>query len=477
MTFVFNRTTEEPKTMLARIVKKELLLNLVSFRFQVSIILLFLLIVGSMQIMVTNYGRRSADYSTGIEMHNDDLARMDSRPQFEAFGITRDPKPTVLGIFAMGLEREMSRSFMIPGYASHERGQMSGTVPASRLQGIQLEASKYSNPIFTLFQPPDFIYVVNIVLSLLAVLFAFDTISGEKETHTLKLILTNAVPRDTVLIGKWIGGTLSIMMPFVVSFLLGIILVVIRPNVSLAGDAGVRVLLLLAVSCLYVGVFFLLGMVCSVFAERSSTSLIIALFAWIFFVLVVPNISPIIARQVVPIKTTDQIIREEERIERDIREEWSNLDEEERKEMAGSMGDRVEERVRLLEDSYFRRLARQTRAAVNISRVSPSPNFIYASANIATTGIHDYEKLRDQIVRYKTQMRDARKDFLLPDNSRSIPGLYIKIDTEKVPVFRQEKMDVTSSINNSLVDIALLILFLVLFFMIAFVKFLRYNVT
>lgn len=463
--------------MLARIIKKELLLNLVSFRFQVSIVLLFLLIVGSMQIMVINYGRRINDYSTGVEMHNDDLAKMENRMQFEAFGVTRDPKPTVLGIFSIGLEREMSRSFMIPGYASQERGQMSGTVPASRLQGINLEASKYSNPVFTLFQPPDFIYVVNIVLSLLAVLFAFDTISGEKETQTLKLILTNAVPRDTVLIGKWIGGTLSIMMPFVVSFLLGLILIVVRPNVSLTGDAATRVLLLLAVSCIYVGVFFLLGMVCSVFAERSATSLIIALFVWIFFVLVVPNLAPVLARQVVPLKTADQIIREEERIERDLREEWSALDEEERKEMAGSIGDQIEQRVRLLEDAYFRRLARQTGAAVNISRISPSPNFIYASANIATTGIGDYEKLRDQIVRYKAEMRDARKNFVLPDNSKNIPGLYIKIDTEKVPVFRQNKMSVTKSINNSLTDIALLILFLVFFFMVAFIKFLRYNVT
>lgn len=462
--------------MLGQIIKKELLLNLVSFRFQVCIVLLFVLIVGSMQIMVINHNRRVQDYSTGSETHKEDLLRMENRMEFEAFGVTRDPKPTMLGIFAMGLEREMSRSFMIPGFATQGRGQMSGTVSASRLQGIMLEASKYSNPIFTLFQPPDFIYVVNIVLSLLAVLFAFDTISGEKETQTLKLMLTNAVPRDVVLFGKWIGGTLSIIVPFIVAFLAGLVTVVARPSVSFAGDAFSRVLLLLFLSCLYVAVFYLLGMVCSVFSEQSTTSLIIALFSWIFFVLVVPNLSPVIARQMTPLKTTDQIIREEERIERDLKEEYNNLSEDEKSARAGSFGEDLDQRVQQLEDSYFRRLTQQVNRAVNISRISPSPNFIYASVNVAGTGISDYNKLKEQITRYKGELRETRKDFLKDDNSKGIPGMYVKVDYDKIPPFRQAKMSVGDSFAKSIPDIAILFGFLIGFFMIAFIKFLRYDV-
>ncbi|MEW6200451.1 MAG: ABC transporter permease subunit [bacterium] len=461
--------------MVSRIVKKELLLNLLGFRFQISFALLFILIVGSMQIMVINYGRRLNDYSTASEIHREDLAKVENIMQFEAFGITRDPKPTLLGIFAIGLEREMSRSFMIPGYAFSDRG-MTRSVHASRLRGIELEASKYSNPIFTLFQPPDFIYVINIVLSLLAVLFAFDTISGEKETQTLKLMLTNAVPRDAVLIGKWLGGTISILMPFLIAFLAGILLTIAHPYVSLTSDAWWRILLLFGISALYIGVFFLLGMVFSVFTHNSATSLILSLFAWIFFVLVVPNVSPVIARQVVSIATPDQIIREEERIERDMREEIQELTPEEQEIRAKSLSDDLDEKVRELEDTYLRRLKRQVQAAMNVSRVSPSSTFIYATTSIAGTGINDYSTLKDKIIQNKYDLSEARKNFVKPDNTKAIPFIYINIDTEKVPSFEKPEQKLAESVNNSLIDIALLFIFAIIFFMVSFLKFLRYDV-
>ncbi|MEW5947151.1 MAG: ABC transporter permease subunit [bacterium] len=462
--------------MILRIARKEIQLNLLSFRFQVCIVLLFILIVGSMQIMATNYGRRLEDYSTGAEIHRDDLLKMNSRLEFEAFGVTQDPKPSILGVFAMGLEREMSRSFMIPGFATEERGQMSSTAPASKLQGMQLEASKYSNPVFTLFQPPDFVYVINIVLSLLAMLFAFDAVSGEKENQTLKLMLTNSVPRDAVLIGKWLGGSVSIIIPFFVAFIAGLLSIVIRPYVSFSGEDWIRITLLLAVSSLYVCVFFLLGMVLSTLTQRSATSLILSLFAWIFFVLVVPNVSPVIARQMVPLKTADQIVREEERIERDMRDELQNVPEEERAEKMKSLGEEIEARTSALEDAYLRRLARQVNASVNLSRLSPSSSFTYAAVNLAGTGVTDYNKLKERIIRYKYELRDSRNKFLLDDRSKNIPMLYIVIDYEKLPVFHQPRSDLASSISNSLLDLALLFVFAVAFFMVSFIRFLRYDV-
>ncbi|HPI76210.1 MAG TPA: hypothetical protein PLK80_05700, partial [bacterium] len=69
--------------MLFQIIRKELLLNLVSFRFIISTVLLFVLIVGSMNIMAVNYTRRLADYSSGVEMHADDIDKINTRPMFE----------------------------------------------------------------------------------------------------------------------------------------------------------------------------------------------------------------------------------------------------------------------------------------------------------------------------------------------------------------------------------------------------------
>ncbi len=465
--------------MLYTIIRKEILLNLVSFRFMVSTALLALLVIGSMQMMAVNYSRRLDDFSTSVEMHEDDIKKISTRPEFEAFGVTKDPRPAMLGIFAIGLEKQMSRSFMIPGMSmlSDEDRNAPMMYSASKLMGIMPEGSKYSNPIFTLFMAPDFVYVVNIVLSLLALLYSFDTISGEKEDQTLKLMLTNAVPRDIILVGKWIGGTLSIIVPFIASFMIGILLVWIRPDVSFADEAGTRVVLIMAVATLYICIFFLIGMVFSTFTAQASTSLILSIFAWVIFVLVIPNLAPVIARQVVPLKTPDQILREVDRLEdqmqRDARNKKSDAD---KRAASRKIKEEIPKKVRSLEDRWLRGLDKQIKLAMNIARISPSANYLFASSAIAGTGVEDYLQLRDEALRYRADVSEARKKFLKSDKSKPIPMLYIKINTDKVPSFRDKKLAIDASISNAIWDIGMLLTYLIVLFLLAFVKFLNYDV-
>ncbi len=465
--------------MFYQIIRKEILLNLVSFRFIISIILLFILVVGSMNIMAVNYGRRLQDYSVGKQMHNTDLASMNSRPQFEAFGVTRDPRPSLLGIFAFGLDSQMSRAFMIPGFAmkgSENNARMSDS--NSKLSGVQPEGSKYANPIFNLFQSPDFVYIINVVLSLLAILFAFDTISGEKEQQTLKLMLTNSLPRDIILIGKWVGGTLSILVPFIFSFMIGTLTLLVRPNIELTSDAGTRIMIILGLSMLYIAVFYLIGLVCSTFAARSSTALITSLFVWVFFVLVVPNIAPVISRQFVAIKTSDSIVRESQRMESDETHKiWNSQDsDEEKHKKIQKLREELPKRVSQLENDWLRRLENQVKLAQNISRISPSADFVYAVTTIAGTGIADYRKTRDEILRYRDLLGDNRNRFLKNDDSKPIPMLYIKVDLEKVPTYEDRRLDLNSSIGSAIIDFVILAVYLVVLFMIAFLKFLNYDV-
>ena len=55
----------------------------------------------------------------------------------------------------------------------------------------------------------DFTTVVAILLSFLAIVLGYDAICGERERGTLQLLLANSVPRSTVVLGKLIGGLLS----------------------------------------------------------------------------------------------------------------------------------------------------------------------------------------------------------------------------------------------------------------------------
>lgn len=64
-------------------------------------------------------------------------------------------------------------------------------VNVSLWQTRKVQEDRYENPLLRLFTTPDYAYIINIVISLLAMLFVFDSICGEKEQGTLKLLLAN----------------------------------------------------------------------------------------------------------------------------------------------------------------------------------------------------------------------------------------------------------------------------------------------
>lgn len=458
-------------------------------------ILMTLLVIGSLQIMAINYIRRMDDFESSRETHREDLEKMSSMAQFVSFGIADDPRPPLLGIFAVGLDQKMSSSYSVPGYNIFGGGNTESPIQYqqhSEMEGMEMEGSKYSNPIFSLFQPPDFVYVVNIVLSLLAILFAYDCICGEKEDQTLKLMLTNSVPRDVVLLGKWIGGTLSIVMPFILAFIVGVALLSTNSQLQFTDEAWKRIAMILFTSTLYVMVFFLVGMAVSTFTERATTSLIVSLFVWVFLVLVVPNIAPVIARQIKPITTPTQVSAEEESGNREMVDEYkTSLDKATRGENADTKG--VQEKLRkemkesmasmvkTKETEWFNRLENQTRLAMNISRLSPSANFIYAASNIAGTGVDEFFNFRQQVPQFKKDLqklteKDTKELFDKDPAKPFPPNMFIKIKTQNIPYLEITTLNFEKSVKAAAMDLGLLAAWLIALFMASFIGFLRYDV-
>lgn len=494
--------------MFFNIIKKEILLNLVSFRFVISVILLFFLIVGSLQIMAINYSRRVDDYTSSKSTHDNDLRTTSNIMQYIAFGVTKDPTPPLLGIFAVGLEQKMSSSFMIPGYnIDSSRGQ-GGQDPLdspqfferfSELTGMEMEGSKYTNPVFSLFQPPDFVYIINVVLSLLAILFAYDCISGEKEDQTLKLMLSNSVPRDTVLFAKWIGGTISILVPFIVSFTIGVLLITMRSyganhsvTIHFTGDAFQRLMLIFGVSAVYISVFFLIGMLFSTFTERPTTSLITALFAWVVLVLVIPNITPVIARQLKTVQPPEQILYQHEIDSRSLHQDLAkelekaadnkDMTDDQLQSLRTTKQDALKEKVQSDEAFWKNNLDAQTSLAMNISRVSPSANFIYATTNIAGTGVDDFKNVKDEIFKYKEKIKsvaesDKKSPLHQSDSTKPFPpNVFIKMNMDKIPELNINRIPLKDSLDKAIIDIGILVIYMIALFMASFIGFLRYDV-
>ena len=267
--------------MLWTIAKREFLSHLQTFRFGAGLVLCIGLVSLSTFVLTKDYERRLEAYNIDVQKHKDELKNIHV---WSALQPRIDRRPEVLSIFNRGVERRFGTTVRIywgevPTYAAEETKQ---------------------NPYMAVFPTLDLVTVVAVVLSLLAILFAYDAVVGEKAMGTLRLVLSNPVPRDKVLLGKYIAGIACLSIPLLLSFVTALIVMELSPTVSLkVGDFG-RIGLMFLFCLVYVSAFFLLGLLFSCRTSRRSTCLALLLVCWVLFVVIVPNAGPYLAKRVYP---------------------------------------------------------------------------------------------------------------------------------------------------------------------------------
>jgi len=89
------------------------------------------------------------------------------------------------------------------------------------------------NPHLSLFGGVDFLFNVMFVVSLAALIFTYDSISGEKQAGTLALMIANAVPRSRILLSKIVGNYVVLLIPLTFSTLISLIILDMSPDVSI----------------------------------------------------------------------------------------------------------------------------------------------------------------------------------------------------------------------------------------------------
>ena len=199
------------KTMLKSIIRKEIFINLLSYKFSIITVLSTILILVSIFIMYRDYCLAVENYEILSQVDNEE----------DAIAVIR---PTPLSIFAKGLDENLCRS-----YQHGLGGQIS---VGSKQQSV--------NNLFKLFTTPDLMYIVKVILSLCAILFAFDAVCGEKETGTLSQTISNTVKRPILIIGKWAGGFTSFILPFFIAVLSGTIFLILSPVMDVNPDNSLK---------------------------------------------------------------------------------------------------------------------------------------------------------------------------------------------------------------------------------------------
>ena len=491
--------------MFKTLILKEIRETLHNFRFLIATLLCLVLVPLGMYVTLKDYEQRLADYQSAMQLYQE---RSEGRIRYN-FPAEGYRPPSILSVFSIGLG-----DFLPNKVVTSRNGQ------------FQIESKiVYKNPQSILFGKIDFLFNVSFVLSLLALIFTFSSISGEKEMGTLRLIISNSIPRWKILLAKILGNYLVFLAPFMVSLLIGLLILNSSRLFTLfSGNIIIALLIILFVTLLFMFSIFNLGMLVSTLNRHSITSIVALLFIWVIFVLAIPKISPMIAQILHPVKsqqvidTEKQIVREN--LERELNRRERELFEkilakhsieindfydrspsdkdsdkydlataeydETKTSIQQEYNQRINNEITRIENDYNNNLNIQTAIAVNLSRISPISCFIYILSEISGTGIVEMNNFRENAKRFQNKVKQEIYDNFIHEkygvtDGRDRTRIYPAdgFDTRKVPIPHMSNyMHITleDALRAEWVDIVLLSLFSILFFAASFVSFIRYDV-
>jgi ABC-type transport system involved in multi-copper enzyme maturation permease subunit len=466
--------------MTGNIIRKELLTNITSLRFLLALAVSIALFVAGGFIFVSRYNQEMSEYS---EKTNNNLARLNeaSKNLSEVANyvqmIQRMPKLTRL--FCSGFEKTLPNTFQTDVFKVE--------IP---------EVNNDMNFFISRFVDLDWMFVISLILSFMAILLTFDSLSGEKERGTLPLALSNSVPRDTVLLGKYLGAIITLAIPLLLGLLINLIIV----NLSgLQFDSGqwLKIAAFMGLSILYLSIFLLLGMLVSSRSPKSSTSIVILLFIWVVLVILIPSTGRLIAEKFVRVPTRTEVDR---MIHEAVTEIWNNS--ERYGKNAGSWaGNNLKvdwinppARARLynavtdaknrINEDYVNKMVEQVNLGRNTTKISPVTLYQTISEAVFGIGVPRFQSIFSQTARYK----DVLKEFLIAEDKKDPESLHLlawrhevifsqkPVDFNALPKFAESDISMKEAMKIAFWDLSALVIINILLFATIYVSFLRCDV-
>ncbi|HLO59474.1 MAG TPA: ABC transporter permease subunit [Bacteroidales bacterium] len=487
--------------MFKTLLLKEIHESILNFRFWLVSALCLLLIPFGLYIA-------SKDYLSRLEEYKGEQEKFIIQTQGKINGSTEIEgffPPSPLSILSSGFRDHLPSKVItsLDGFARTEK----------KLQDSNLQS--------VLFGRIDFVFIVTNFLSLLALIFTFGAVSSECEQGTLKLLLSNQLPRWKLILAKILGNYFVFLAPFIMSVIIGLLIV--------QWVAGVNFLILpwlpdllfiMFFTLLFLFMFFNLGIWASVISNNTITSIVILLFIWIFFSLGIPRLCPMVAQLISPVKTDDAFRKDYQLLKQNIEDEhdkergnlfkqlikennieinWENgfpnfYEIAEKKtnytQLIGPVDNKYKTKLSLelgnLERDYNQSKFHQMAIASNLSRISPVSSYTFLVTELSNTGILEYTNRQEaankfqfrinQVIYslyvYKKYVYEGLTTFGTEAKSGKWPTQHtsVPVMTEYNPV------PFTMIIQKIWPDIILLIWYTIFFFTGALVSFLRFDV-
>ena len=478
--------------MILHIAKREFYDNMNSLRFALTMILILILMIANAMGHVGEYNTRLEEYGKNV---SDSLDQMKSQTSNLYHLVLKGPgklykKPSPLTFCAHGGED------FLPIYAVGEKSGWRSKWGADfsyLVEGIWRLRYPQSNPnlwnIMPDFTKIDWAFIISVVLSFVAILFTFDAISGERERGTLRLILSNHIPRDAVLIGKFLGIFLSISIPFLIGALINLFWLYASRSVPLGPGELERLSVILLIAFIYISIFIILGLMVSSWAKQSSVSLMILLLIWTVLVVLMPSTLGSIVSHLKPTRSSDEFQDLHRQFRRSLYDPRGRFKKAPTREIPATpatvlWAEYLTEEAQLEErfnEEHLNAQIAQIKIARSITRLSPAAIVQYAIESLVGTGFPRHLQFLDQVHQYASEFREFliaadRTDPQSPHAYFVKEGMSEKpVRFESIPKF-EDRFSFSGALNLAVMDIMLLMSFSIVLFAGAYLSFLRADI-
>lgn len=448
--------------MILNIAVKEFLFSMTTIRFSVLVLICCLLMPVGVWVLSSDFNRELEDYNGRLE-----LEQRRQAGKGESINVSR-PAPQLSALFR-GISIEAVNSVDLK----------------SRLGWNRPNAAETQSDTHALFPTVDLSFIIGIVFSAMALMLAYDAISGEKEQATFRLMMSSPVPRSSVVIGKWLGLTLTMIVPFLLGILISILVFLGTTGISISRTNWIALILALLVSVVFLSAFILLGITVSALSRSNAQSIISCLVAWGLLTMILPQVTTVAADTLVPAPST-QAKEKDIRLahneycrtmrnnnialaERAISEGWEysrvNRTRREGESLASLDAMRT---MNSIEEEFWLHVAEQENLAKTISAFSPFGSLNVALIALADTGPQSLRAFLAAAYRYG--------EFYFRELFRDDLGSGSEGESASIPGFSFSETSLEERLSSASYPAAMLIIFNVVLIMVAVIAFNRYDV-
>ncbi len=476
--------------MILQIAIKEIYHNLTTLRFALMIILLPVLFVVNALI----YSLGDEGYTTQIDAYN--RRGTENRKHIQAQAnvslaelALRGPgdlpkRPSRLIFCAGGVDEVVSRSIKLKSDWNISRSSDVEDEDYAWRHPLRLEYKIVNSGSNSTGRVKINWVFIGVLMSFFAILFTFDAIAGERMRGTLSLIMSNTVSRGQVLLGKYLGAFVTLMVPLVMGVLMNLLIILLIGSIPFDSTDWLRILGIVGLFALHISVFIFLGLFFSSRVSNAITSLVWLLLTWVCLAFVFPSLLGTFVSNLNPIPSVDEIFMRRQAQLDQIEDEWQRGSPKKLKKspsverisvtrLWAEYFTAINNTDTQIADGHIDQQLQQVQLARDLTQISPIATFQYAMEGLANTSIVGYMNFVKQARRYRQTFIDFVKteDQSDPESLHIYPvkeGLSQKpVDPNAVPVFSEQ-----ISYRSVLSQVGLLVLFNLLFFIMAQVSFL-----